>query len=106
MKKIIALALCSIILNAEAPTYTIKVHGKPFLKGINFTEKYAKEKGINIKYIFLGCKVTEKQELNGSEDKNNKEANKYYENRLGKNWLKNMQNEAKKAMNNVIFRNR
>jgi len=106
MKKIIALVLCSVFLNAEAPTYIIKVHGKPFLKGIEFTEKYAKEKGINIKYVFLGCKVTDKSGLDNSKDKEHIEANKYYENKFGENWLKNTENEARKAMNNVIPRNR
>ena len=50
--------------------------------------KVAKKLGINIQYDFKGCVV--KKEDNNEENRKNKEADKYYSLKLGKNWKKRL----------------
>jgi len=95
MKKILFLSLLTTVISIAEPLYTISVHGRPYIKGQEYTEAYARKKGINIKYKSLGCIIKpEKKIIN----EKNKKADLYYKKRFGDKWLENIIEESRKAM--------
>jgi len=76
------------------PPYIIEVFGKPSIHNQNVIVDYAKDKGINIYYNNMGCDISK----NSEKYTNNQLADTFYRNKFGKNWLKNIQNEARKTI--------
>lgn len=76
----------------NAPLLTKYILGKPDIRYFNAEKKVAKKWGINLKHIFAGCVITpERTQEREQVEANNKKANKYYEEKLGKSWEERFQ---------------
>jgi len=85
MRKLFLLGMLSGFLFAEAPVYKIYQTGRPFIAKQNKMLKNAKERGINIEFVSLGCMATKH-----SDNNKNIKAKKYYDEKYEKDWLKNL----------------
>lgn len=85
------------------PQYTIYVLGKPNMRFCKAKHNIAKSKGINIKYIFAGCIMTDKKTKEKKKIKaSNKKAFNYYSKKFGKNWENELNFQAHQHISKTI----